>query len=87
MAEHEATKRDDADEAAEARRSRQSAREVTEWETAFAAAKRQGAFAETANADRANAGALVSRSHRAEKSSGPSPGAARPEHTSTRNES
>jgi hypothetical protein len=78
MAERETTKRDEADESTTERGSRQSAREVAEWETAFAAANEHGALAESADADRANAGAMVSRAHRAEKSSGGSRNAARP---------
>jgi hypothetical protein len=83
MPQRETPKRDHADESAGEQRSRQSAREVTEWETAFAAARKQGASAEPIDADRANPGAVVSRAHRAEKSSGQSPGAAQPGHTST----
>jgi hypothetical protein len=86
MPERETTRRDEADEPAEDHRARRSAREVTDWETALDVARRQGASAEPADADRANAGAVVSRAHRAEKSSGQSPGAVRPGHTSTRNE-
>jgi hypothetical protein len=77
MAERETTKRDEADESAEEHRSRQSAREVTEWEAAFAAAREHGAPAGPADPDRANAGAMVSRAHRAEKSSGGSRNGAR----------
>jgi hypothetical protein len=69
MAERETTKRDEADEFAGERRRRESAREVSEWETAFAAAKEQGSLAGPPDADRANAGAMVSRAHRAEKRS------------------
>jgi len=47
---------DDAGESAEERRNRESAREVAEWETAFAAAKEHGTPAALADADRANAG-------------------------------
>jgi hypothetical protein len=70
---------DENGESADERRNRESAREVAEWETAFAAAKEQGALAGPPDADRANAGAMVSRAHRAEKSSGGSPNAARPD--------
>jgi CheY-like chemotaxis protein len=55
---------------------RQCAREVAEWETALATARKQDHSDGTADADRANAGAMVSRAHRAEKSSGQSPGTA-----------
>ena len=81
MTEHDRTKHDDTGESAEEHRSRQSAREVTEWETAFAAAKEQGVPPAPAPADpdRANAGAAVSRAHRAEKSSGRSRNAPRPD--------
>jgi hypothetical protein len=63
---------DEARESAEGRRNREWAREVAEWETAFAAAKVQRALAGPVDGDRANAGAMVSRAHRAEKSSGDS---------------
>jgi hypothetical protein len=79
MSDRDTTTHDKAEESAEERRSRQSAREVTEWETAFAAGKEQGAPAGPADADRANAGAIVSRAHRAEKRSGGSRNAARPD--------
>jgi hypothetical protein len=61
------TTRDTADESVEDRRSRKSAREVVEWETAFAAAKEQGKAQRATGSDHANAGAIVSRAHRAEK--------------------
>ena len=74
------------DESAEERRALQAGREVAEWETAFAAAREQGRSDGTADANRANAGAIVPRAHRAEKSSGQPPGAARRGPTSTRSE-
>jgi hypothetical protein len=58
------------DESAEARRERQSAREVAEWEAAFRAPRTEPRTEPVADADRANAGAVVSRAHRAEKASG-----------------
>ena len=67
MSDHETTTNKEAHESAEERRRRQSAREVVEWEAAFAAGKAQGRPARRATADRANAGAMVSRAHRAEK--------------------
>ena len=48
-------------------RSRRSAREVAEWEADLAAGKPDGNSAPPDDADRANAGAMVSRAHRAEK--------------------
>jgi hypothetical protein len=87
MAERDTMKRREADDqSAEERRTRQSAREVAEWETALDAARKQDRSDSTADADQANAGAMVSRAHRAEKGSGQSPSAARPGHTSTRSE-
>jgi hypothetical protein len=74
------------DESAEERRTRQSAREVAEWETALAAARKRDHSHGTADPDRANAGAVVSRAHRAEKSSGQSPGATRRGPTPTRSD-
>jgi hypothetical protein len=47
---------DEADESAEERRNRESAREVAEWETAFASAKEHGTLAGLADADGANTG-------------------------------
>jgi hypothetical protein len=70
MPDRETTTHDEADESAEERRNRQSAREVAAWEAAFATAKEQSSPARPADADRANAGAMVSRAHRAEKSGG-----------------
>ena len=64
--------REASEESAEERRGRESAREVTEWETAFAAAKNaknHGEATQPPDADLANAGAMVSRAHRAEKNS------------------
>ena len=46
--------------------------------------KMKSSEAETDDTDRANAGAIVSRAHRAEKASGQSPDAARRASTSTR---
>ena len=87
MAERDTMDRDEAgDESAEERRTRQSAREVAEWETAFAAARKQDHSDAPADADRANPGAMVSRAHRAEKNSGQSPGAACRGPTTTRSE-
>ena len=87
MAERDTMNRGEADDlSSEEHRTRQSAREVAEWETAFAAARKQGGSDETADADRANAGAMVSRAHRAEKNSGQSPGAACRGPTTTRSE-
>ena len=90
MAERDTVKRggagDAGDESADERRIRRSAREVAEWETALAAARKQDPSDGTADADRANAGAVVSRAHRAEKSSGQMPGAARQGTPSTRSE-
>jgi len=60
------------DESAQEHRSRQSAREVADWETALETARKQDHSAGTADPDRANAGAIVSRALRAEKSSGQS---------------
>ena len=57
------------DESAEARRERQSAREVAEWEAAFRASRTEPGTEPEPDADRANAGAMVSRAHRAEKES------------------
>ncbi len=79
MSDRETTTHDEADESAEERRNRQSAREVGAWEAAFATATEQGSPAQAADADRANAGALVSRAHRAEKTSGSSRDAAPPD--------
>ena len=69
MSEHEAGTNKEAPESAEERRSRQSTREVAEWEADLAAGKADGAPAQAADADSANAGAMVSRAHRAEKTS------------------
>jgi hypothetical protein len=74
MSDRETTTHDAAEAAAEERRSRKSAREVVEWETAFAAAKKQGDATPRAAVDRANAGAMVSRAHRAEKMTARPPG-------------
>jgi hypothetical protein len=79
MPDRETTTHDEADESAEERRDRQSAREVSAWEAAFATAKEQGNPARPVDADRANAGAMVSRAHRAEKTSGSSRDAAPPD--------
>jgi hypothetical protein len=79
MSDRERTMHDEADESAEERRNLQSAREVSAWEAAFATAKEQGSSARPVDADRANAGAMVSRAHRAEKTSGSSRDAARPD--------
>jgi hypothetical protein len=87
MAERDTMNRGEADDlSSEEHRTRQSAREVAEWETAFAAARKQGRSDGTADANRANGGAIVPRAHRAEKSSGQPPGAARRGPTSTRSE-
>jgi hypothetical protein len=59
----------EAPESAEERRSRQAAREVAEWEAALAASRADGSPGGPVDADRANAGAMVSRAHRAEKTS------------------
>ena len=67
MSKHEATTNKEATESADERRSRQSAREVAEWEAALAAGKAHDGAARPADTDRANAGAVVSRAHRAEK--------------------
>jgi len=67
MSDHETKTNKEAPESAEERWSRQSAREVAEWEAALAAGKADGSPAGPADADRANAGAMVSRAHRAEK--------------------
>ena len=56
-------------ESAESNRERQSAREVAMWEAAFAAATDRGSAPPADDADQANAGAMVSRAHRAEKAS------------------
>jgi hypothetical protein len=69
MSDRETTTHDEADESAEERRHRQSAREVGAWEAAFATAKDQGNPAWPADADRASADATLSRAHRAEKTS------------------
>jgi hypothetical protein len=58
------------EESAQAARERRSAREVAEWEAALRASKAAAVTPSTAGADSANAGALVSRAHRAEKTSG-----------------
>ena len=57
----------EAPESAEERRSRQSAREVAEWEDALTTGRADGSSAAPADRDRALAGAVVSRAHRAEK--------------------
>jgi len=57
-------------ESADARRERQSARSVAEWEAAFHATRTEPDTGRAPDVDRANAGAMVSRSHRAEKASG-----------------
>ena len=67
MSDSETTNNKEAPESAEERRSRQSAREVAEWEAAFAAGKAHDGPPRPADRDRANAGAVVSRAHRAEK--------------------
>jgi hypothetical protein len=59
----------------EGRRAQQAAKNVATWERAFAAAKAQA----EGEPDRANAGALVSRAHREEKTSGGSPHAVGPD--------
>jgi hypothetical protein len=68
MSDHEPRTNREAPESAQERWSRQSAREVAEWEAALAAGKADGSPESPADADRANAGAMVSRAHRAEKS-------------------
>jgi hypothetical protein len=78
MSDRETTTHDAAEESAEERRNRQSAREVAAWEAAFATAKEQSSPAPPADADRANAGAVVSRAHREEKLSARSRNEARP---------
>jgi hypothetical protein len=67
VSDHETTTSKEAPESSEERRTRQSAREVAEWEADLAAGKVDGGPAQAADADRANAGAMVSRAHRAEK--------------------
>lgn len=67
MSDHETTSSRETPESAEERRSRQSAREVADWDAALAAGKADGRVARAADADRANAGAIVSRAHRADK--------------------
>lgn len=67
MSDDDTTTGEEAPESTEERRTRQSAREVAEWEAALAAGKAGGSIARAADADRANAGAMVSRAHRAEK--------------------
>ncbi len=67
MSKYETTTNKEAPESADERRSRQSAREVAEWEAALAAGKAHDGAARPADRDRANAGAAVSRAHRAEK--------------------
>jgi hypothetical protein len=52
MSDRERTTHDKAGESAEERRDRESAREAVEWETAFAAAREQGAGAGPADAKR-----------------------------------
>jgi hypothetical protein len=64
---------------AEERRARQSAEDVAKWEAAFAAARAKTAAPSEGEPDRANAGALVSRAHREEKTSGSPPHAAGPD--------
>ncbi len=64
------SRRGNRDESADALRERQSAREVAEWEAAFRAPRPDPAPPPTMADDRANAGAVVSRAHRAEKTSG-----------------
>ncbi len=67
MSDDETRTNREAPESAEERRSRQSAREVAEWEHALSAGRADGNSAAPADRDRAKAGAVVSRAHRAEK--------------------
>jgi hypothetical protein len=69
MSDQESTTSREAPESMEERRSRQAAREVAEWDAALAAGQADGGQARAADEDRANAGAMVSRAHRAEKTS------------------
>jgi hypothetical protein len=55
---------------ADERRARQSADDVATWEAALAAGRAQTSAPSEGEPDRANAGALVSRAHREEKTSG-----------------
>ena len=62
--------RDEGAESPTARRERESARSVAEWEAAFHEANAEGGDGRQQGDDQANAGAIVSRAHRAEKQSG-----------------
>ena len=73
MSDYDTTTKKAAPESAEERRGRQSAREVAEWEAALAAGKAPDGAARPAGRDHANAGAVVSRAHRAEKTTVRSP--------------
>ena len=64
------TRRNRGHESAHALRERRSAQQVAEWEAAFRAATSTGGASATTGDDSANAGAIVSRAHRAEKKSG-----------------
>ena len=64
------TARNGDEESADAIRERRSAEEVAEWEAAFHAPRAAPGDVSTADRDSANAGAMVSRAHRAEKNSG-----------------
>jgi len=79
MPDRSSVKRDPRDESPEERRERQSARQVAEWEAAFHAPRAEPGADPGPDPDRANAGAMVSRAHRAEQMSGGSPWAARPD--------
>jgi hypothetical protein len=67
MSDYETTPNKEAPESEHERRSRRSAREVAEWEAALATGKAHDDQARPADSDRANAGAIVARAHRAEK--------------------
>lgn len=71
-------------ESPEERRTRQAADDVAAWDAAFAAAKARSDAPSNEEPDRANAGALVSRAHREEKTSGSSPHAVGPNDRSAR---
>jgi hypothetical protein len=73
MPDHEKAIANGRAESAEERRARQAAENVATWEAAFAATRAQTGAASERDPDRANAGALVSRAHREEKTSGSSP--------------
>jgi len=74
------TNQDGAAQYAEARRTWQAARDVALWDAALAEARAQAAPAPAGESDRANAGALASRAHHAEKTT------VRPPHKDERGE-